>query len=198
MKKTILFSCLIFSSQLLAEHYAQTEWQLSPTLSYETNALGSLTNIGLKWGGDPRYTKYIELVSNLSFFTPGRQFSPDTAFTNLDMSVRFGLFSDINAYAEVGVALDELFVDGGDGHYFYNDGYNAHYQYNDHRNSSKADWFVGVGGGWQMDWLTVNVYGRYRYLESLTEQYWLHNFDPRQNIPHQYQWFTGLELSVNF
>jgi len=109
-----------------------------------------------------------------------------------------GQIDQINAYAEVGIAIDELFVEGIERRYFYtdNDGYSYHDGYE--RNSSRPDWFVGVGGGWRLDWLSVNVYGRYRYLESLEEAYLEHNLDPYQKIPSRYQWFTGVELSIHF
>lgn len=201
LQKFILFSVLTFSPLLLADSYDLKPWQLSPTLSYETNSLGNFTNVGLKWGAHSHHNQYVELISNLSMFQPANQFSADTSFTNLDVAVRFGVFSQINLYAELGVALDELFVDGRSSYYYddYDDGYyGGHYHDDDYHDSSRPDWFVGVGAGWRLDWLSVNLYGRYRYLESLEEQFLQHNFDPYQKIPDRYQWFTGLELSVYF
>jgi hypothetical protein len=198
VKKILLFSSIFFSPLLWAEHYYQQSWQFTPTLSYETNAIGSITNIGFKWGGDPDYSRHIELVSQLSVFHPASQFSDETTFTNLDASVRFGLFDQINAYAEVGIAVDELFVEGIERRYFYTDNDGYYYEDGYEHHSSRPDWFVGVGGGWRLDWLSVNVYGRYRYLESLEEAYLEHNVNPYQKIPSRYQWFTGVELSVHF
>jgi hypothetical protein len=197
LNKIILFSALAFSPLLWADSYDLQQWQLSPTLGYETNSLGNFTNAGLKWGAHSHHHQYVELVSNLSMFQPANQFSADTSFTNLDVAVRFGVFSQINLYAELGVALDELFVDGRSS--YYDDEYDDGYYYNDnYQDSSRPDWFVGVGAGWRLDWLSVNLYARYRYLESLEEQFLQHNFDPYQKIPDRYQWFTGLELSVHF
>ena len=96
------------------------------------------------------------------------------------------------------IAIDELFVDGRTNYYYDDDYYDDYYYNDDYRDSSRPDWFVGVGAGWQLDWLNVNLYARYRYLESLEEQFLQHNFDPYQPIPNRYQWFTGLELSVHF
>lgn len=204
MKKHLLFSAFIFnaftfSPQLWAQHYYAPEWRLTPTISYETNALGNISNAGLKWGNYGYDKQYVELVTNLSYFQPERQLHPDTSFTNFDASVRFGVFHHVNLYAELGVAIDELFVDGRGNYYYDDDDYYDDYYYNDHyRDSSRPDWFVGVGAGWKLDWLSVNLYARYRYLESLEEQFLQHNFDPYQPIPNRYQWFTGLELSVHF
>jgi len=200
MKKISIFSCLFFSPVLLANVYFHTdpdwdippEWQLTPTLSYEANSLGNITNIGLKWGGNSRPGSNIELVSNFSFFADERRSNQDVAFTNFDTSIRFGVFDRFNLYGELGIALDELFTDGTDERY-YND-----YDNDDYLHSSRPDWFAGFGAGWQINWLTVNVYARYRYLESLEEQYlrsYSNRFEP---VPDRYQWFSGVELSVRF
>jgi hypothetical protein len=198
VKKIILFSTLIFSSSLWADPFYPQEWRLTPTLSYETNALGNISNAGFKWGNYAYDKQYVELVTNLSFFQPERHLHPDTSFTNFDASVRFGVFHHINLYAELGVAIDELFVDGGTNYYYDDDDYYGDYYNDGYRDSSRPDWFVGLGAGWQLDWLSVNLYARYRYLESLEEQFLQHNFDPYQAVPNRYQWFTGMELSVHF
>lgn len=201
MKNLILFSCLFCSPTLLANIYYDSdwdmpaEWQLTPTLSYEANSVGSFTNIGLKWGGNAHSGSHIELVSNLSFFNDDSPYNRDISFTNFDASVRFGVFDRLNIYGELGIALDELFTDDNDDDY-YNDywgGYDDPYH-----KSSRPDWFAGVGAGWHMDWLTVNFYARYRYLESLEEQYLLNYFTRNEKLPDRYQWFTGVELSINF
>lgn len=197
VKKLICITSVIFSASLWAGSYQSQDWRLTPTLSYETNALGNISNAGLKWGNYAYDRQYVELVTNLSHFQSADRLNPDMSFTNFDASVRFGIFQQINLYAEIGVALDELFVDGS--HRYYYDDYNVDGYYQDeYRNSNRPDWFVGLGAGWRLDWLSVNLYGRYRYLESLEEQFLLHNFDSYQPIPDRYQWFTGLELSIHF
>ena len=197
MKNIILFSCLFCSPALLANIYYHPdpdwgippEWQLTPTLSYEANSLGTFTNLGLKWGGNSRPGSHIELVGNVSFYTDKKRYSDDVAFTNFDTSIRFGVFDRFNLYGELGIALDELFTDG--------HSYNHDYE-DDYRNSSRPDWFAGVGAGWQINWLTVNVYARYRYLESLEEQYPWSYSNRYEPVPDRYQWFSGVELSVHF
>lgn len=189
MKKRILFSTLFLSPVLWAESYYQQQWQLAPTASYEANSLGAFTNVGLKWAAHSGQNQYVELVSQLSSFQPSDKLHADTSFTNLDAAVRFGMFQQINLYVELGIALDELLVDEGTREYYYGD-----YE----RNSSRPDWFVGLGGGWRADWLSVNLYARCRYLESLEEEYLQHNFNPYLAVPDRYQWFTGVELSIHF
>lgn len=205
MKTMFLFSCLFCSSTLLADvrFYAVPEWELSPgwrftpTLSYEANALGHFTNFGLKWGGNRQPGSHVELVSNLSFFTGENNRSNDISFTNFDTSIRFGVFERFNLYAELGIALDELIADSDNYPHEYEDSY--YYGYNgQYRNSSRPDWFAGVGAGWQMSWLTVNVFARYRYLESLEEQYLQKVSNRYQTVPDRYQWFSGVELSIQF
>jgi hypothetical protein len=193
---TFMFSPLLWAERYYAQDYGQA-WRLTPTLSYETNTLGNISNAGLKWGNFAYDKQYVELVTNLSYFQPESQLHPDTSFTNLDASVRFGVFHHVNLYVELGIAIDELFVDGSR-NYGYSDDYYHNYYADRYRDSSRPDWFVGVGAGWRLDWLSVNLYGRYRYLESLEEQFLQHNFNPYQPIPERHQWFTGLELSVHF
>ncbi|MBU2427402.1 MAG: hypothetical protein KKA56_11030 [Gammaproteobacteria bacterium] len=198
MKKIILSVLLFVSPTLWADQYYQKQLTLTPILGYEANALGNITTLGLKFGGDAQSMNHVELVTNLSFFTPSSQFRPDTNFTNFETSVRFGVFDQINFYGELGVALDELFVDGIKNDFYFGDDYEHEYEYDYRRDSSRPDWFVGVGGGWRLDWLTVNVYARYRYLESLQEEYLRDNYDRYLVIPDRYQWFTGVELSIRF
>lgn len=197
VKIILLLITLVFSPLLLALSHDPQDWQLTPTLSYETNSLGNISNAGLKWGNYSYDKQYVELVTNLSHFQPANQLHPDVSFTNFDASVRFGMFQQINLYAEIGVALDELFVDGHRSYYYYDD-YIDDYSQDYYRDSDRPDWFVGLGAGWRLDWLSVNFYARYRYLESLEEQFLLHNFDRYQAIPDKFQWFTGLELNVHF
>lgn len=192
-----IFSIFTFSPLLWAQTYYSPEWQLTPTLSYETNSLGQISNAGLKWGNYAYDKQYVELVTNLSYFQPADPLHPDISFTNLDVSVRFGMFQQINLYAEIGVALDELFVDGHRSYYDHDDYYYDYYE-DRYRDSQRPDWFVGLGAGFRLDWLSINAYARYRYLESLEEQFLQHSFDRFEPIPDRYQWFTGVELSVHF
>lgn len=198
MKKLIFFSTLFLSPTLWAESYYQQQWQLTPTASYEANSLGAFSNVGLKWAAYSGQNQYVELVTQLSNFQPSDKLHPDTTFTNLDAAVRFGIFNQINLYVELGIALDELLVDDGTREYYYGDDYGYDYNYDYDRNSSRPDWFVGLGGGWRADWLSVNLYARCRYLESLEEEFLQHNFNPNQAVPDRYQWFTGVELSIHF
>jgi len=91
-------------------------------------------------------------------------------------SAKFGLFSNISLYAELGVDLTELFFH--DLRYDDYDAYNNDYH-------DDIDAFVGVGAGLKAGPLQIEAFTRLREIDS---QYW--EAEPEV--------FTGAQLSIIF
>ncbi|WP_333796600.1 hypothetical protein [Rheinheimera sp.] len=167
-------------------------WSVRPLLAVESSDSGRISSVGLQWGGLPGQS--VAVVTSLSFYHAKEQWGgSDIGFTNFDTSLRLGRFDDFSLYAEVGVALDELVFDEEETEYYDNFGYR-------HRHQGPIDWFAGVGGGLQLDFIQINAFARYRYLRSLEQQYyreplWQQGYLPN---PEPYQWFAGIELSFRF
>ena len=91
-------------------------------------------------------------------------------------SAKFGLFSTISVYAELGVDLTELF--------FYDLRYDAHDEnYDEYQDN--IDTFVGVGAGLKAGPLQFAAFTRLREIDS---RYW----EAESEV------FTGAQLSISF
>ena len=191
MNKLLLLGALCFSPTLWADFYYNNSVSIMPTVSYESNALGHLTNVGLIWTTDAGRPQFYQLLTNFSIYQSDDRLLPNAGFTNFDTSLRVGRFDDISVYGELGIALDELAFDSEIAEY-----YDQHGRY--YRENDKVDWFVGAGAGLTLDWLQINAYGRYRYLQSLQQAYLQDPFGTLTPIPDAYQWFAGVELVVRF
>lgn len=179
------------------QHYypRQTEsqrWSVRPLLAFESSEAGQISSVGLQWGGLPGQS--VAVVTSFSFYRANQEWGgSDIGFTNFDTSLRLGRFDDFSLYGEIGIALDELAFDEEETDYYDNFGYR-------HRSSGPIDWFAGLGGGFQLEFLQIHAFARYRYLRSLEQQYyreplWQQGYLPN---PEPYQWFAGVELSFRF
>jgi hypothetical protein len=204
MRHLYLPAFLLFLSPMLAaepldyiQHYHDNSsydggFSFRPLLAYESSDTGQITSLGMQWGGGAG--DYLALVTSLSNFQAKQKFGgDDISFSNFDTSLRLGYFDDVSLYAEVGVALDELVFDEEEKDYY--DRYGFH-----HSHSGPIDWFAGVGGGLQLDFLQINAFARYRYLRSLEQEFyssvlWQQGYLP---MPSPHQWFAGVELSIRF
>lgn len=204
MRHLYVSAFLLFLSPILAaepldyiQHYHDNSsyedgFSFRPLLAYESSDTGQITSLGLQWGGGAG--DYLALVTSFSTFQAKQQFGGgDISFSNLDTSLRLGRFDDVSLYAEIGVALDELVFDEEEEVYY--DSYGER-----HRHAGPIDWFAGVGGGLQLDFLQINAFARYRYLRSLEQEFyssvwWQRGYLP---MPEPHQWFAGVELSIRF
>ena len=91
-------------------------------------------------------------------------------------SAKFGLFSTISVYAELGVDLTELF--------FHDLRYDVHDEYYDEYHDD-IDAFVGVGAGLKAGPLQIEAFTRLREIDS---RYW----EAESEV------FTGAQLSISF
>lgn len=104
---------------------------------------------------------------------------------------KFGYFSDIFAYAEVGFDLGELaFQDRDENHHyrvFYNDDDNDYVVANrsHHDDSNDIDGYIGVGAGFKIEHLQIEAFTRYRQIDG---EHWKADS----------QAYTGAKLSVVF
>ena len=104
---------------------------------------------------------------------------------------KFGYFSDIFAYAEVGFDLGELaFQDRDEDHHyrvFHNDDDNDFVVVNrsHHDDSNDIDGYVGVGAGFKFEHLQIEAFTRYRQVDG---EHWKADS----------QAYTGAKLSVVF
>lgn len=90
-------------------------------------------------------------------------------------SAKFGLFSNLSVYAELGLDLTELIFH--DLRYGYQDGYYDEYH-------DDIDAFVGVGAGLKAGPLNIEAFSRLREIDS---RYW----EAESEV------FTGLQLSIS-
>jgi len=154
--------------------------------SYESNGNDFIEGIGIG-------TTFKENESNLGF-------QVNTSFNNAEVlttdgfteeyfawqgSMKFGYFSRVSVYAEVGIDLTELlFHDLRDDDH---DGYDYDY-YDDHHHShysDNIDAFIGIGAGIQTGPIKFEAFTRLREIDS---QYWEADSEA----------FSGIQISINF
>jgi len=111
-----------------------------------------------------------------------------------EVGAKFGYFSDVFFYAELGVDFGELVLqdrDEDDQHGFYDDDGNITFsdfvdlrnRVND--NSNDIDGYVGIGAGYDFGRFQVEVFTRYRQIDG---EYW----------KADNQAFTGIRTSISF
>ena len=171
------FCLLSFISNAYADHLNESE-DASVRLftTYEANGSDYIQGIGIGFANINPDTKL------------GFEFS--TSFNNAEVratdgyienyfawqgAARFGLFSNLSIYAELGVDLTELLFH--DLRYDYHDGY-----YDEFRDDIDA--FVGVGAGLKVGPLKIEAFSRLREIDS---RYW----------EAEAEVFTGIQASIS-
>lgn len=168
------FCLLSFVSSAQADHSSETEERLFTI--YEANGEDYIQGIGIGFSN-------VNPESKLGF-----EFS--TSFNNAEVrttdgfienyfawqgTARFGLFSNLSIYAELGVDLTELLFQ--DFRYEIHDDY-----YNEYHDDIDA--FVGVGAGLKAGPLRVEAFSRLREIDS---RFW----------EAEAEVFTGLQASIS-
>jgi hypothetical protein len=186
----ILLITSVYSRAVLAE-----EIGVAPFVAYGVSGDGSQASLGAVVGGD--YVRFALAVSQYEGAdTIGFPRKDQVTFTNLDVSARVGMFSDVSLYAEVGFAMDELLVDD----LFEGDDSDNGFNNSDDEDRQLPDPFLGVAGGFEQKHWSLTAFARYRYLPSYEEEYLrltLHSPTP-VDAPDVHQIFTGVEFSLRF
>lgn len=163
----------------------------APFVSYGVSDQGSITNVGSVFGDD-----FIRVAAAVSYYQGNYidKFGPnrDLDFTNFDVSLRFGKFSDLSLYGEIGVALDEVLADNDD-----DDNYYSPQKDND---SDIPDVFIGLAGGFEQKAWSLSAFGQYRYLPSFEDEYLrLTAANPNPVADADvHQMFAGIEFALRF
>lgn len=186
-----LLAANLFSQAAIAAPEKISDVPFAPFVSFAVSDQGSITNVGSVFGDD-----FIRVAAAVSYYQGNfvDEFGPnrDLDFTNLDVSLRFGKFSDVSLYAEVGVALDEVLADNDD-----DDNYYSPQQHND---SDIPDVFIGINGGFEQKAWSLTAFGQYRFLPSFEDEYLqLTAANPNPVADADvHQMFAGIEFALRF
>lgn len=185
-------SCMLLATPLFV-HAADVG--VAPFVSYGVSEEGSLAALGAVVGGDNvRFAFAISQYEGADALGFPRKDTVD--FTNLDMSARIGVFSELSLYAEFGFALDELLLDelfsDNDSNSSFNDPYED--------DSQLPDPFIGVAGGFEQQHWSLTAFARYRYLPSYEDEYLRLTAHSKTPVDEAdvHQIFTGVEFSLRF
>lgn len=185
MKKQLVLIALVVTTLLsLSKSHAQDSNGGQIFFSHESNGQDYISGFGVG-------LLFVNAETNVGF-------QLNTSLSNAEITstdgyiedfvaweggVKFGLFSDISIYAEVGIDLAELFFHDlrYDRHdYYYDDYSHGYYEYHDN-----IDAYFGVGFGVQLGPLKLEGISRLREIDSL---YW----------ESESELFTGFQVSLNF
>lgn len=187
LKKGIIgFALLlpIFSASAFHDRHRSSYGDKDASLyyTYEANGEDYIYGIGVA-------LTYTDPDSNLGFMVTTSL--NDATVTALDgyeenyaaweAGLKFGLFSDISLYGEVGVDLSELLFH--DIRYHYNDCFRCGGYYDEFHDDIDA--YVGFGAGIDIGPFKVEAFTRHREIDS---RYW-------ESASEQ---FSGFQVSVNF
>lgn len=165
----------------------------APFVSYGVSEQGTLFTAGSTFGDD-----FIRIAAAASYFEGAEKnyFNANNTleFTNFDVSVRFGKFSTLSVYGEVGIALDELIFDD------LFDGDDNNYDWGTEDDSQLPDPFIGIAAGFEQAHWSVSAFARYRYLPSYEDE--LRTLAARSHTVvtdiDVHQIFSGVEFSLRF
>ena len=188
----LLLAANLFPQAALAAPAKISDVPFAPFVSFAVSDQGSITNVGSVFGDD-----FIRVAAAVSYYQGNYvdDFGPnrDLDFTNLDVSLRFGKFSDVSLYGEIGVALDEVLADNDDD----DDNYYSSQQDND---SDVPDVFIGIAGGLEQKSWSLTAFGQYRFLPSFEDEYLrLTAANPNPVADADvHQMFAGVEFALRF
>lgn len=188
-------SCMILATSVFSGAVRAAEVGVAPFVSYGVSDEGSLASLGAVVGGDHlRFALAISQYEGADALGFPRK---DTIeFTNLDMSARIGVFSEISLYGEFGFALDELLLDELLNENDSSSSFDSPYE----DDSQLPDPFIGVAGGFEQKHWSLTAFARYRYLPSYEDEYLrltVHSKTP-VDAPDVHQIFSGVEFSLRF
>ena len=187
-----LLAANLFPQAALAAPAKFSDVPFAPFVSFAVSDQGSITNVGSVFGDE-----YIRVAAAFSYYQGNfvDDFGPnrDLDFTNLDVSLRFGQFSAVSLYGEIGIALDEVLADNDDD----DDNYYSSQQDND---SDFPDLFVGIAGGFERKFWSLTAFGQYRFLPSFEDEYrQLTAANPNPVADADvHQMFAGIEFALRF
>ena len=189
LKAAFVLAAFVFSSNLLASHKdkhshkSYKDVDTSIFYTYESNGDDYIAGIGAG-------ITFVDEGSKLGFgFTTSlnnaevrTEYGYIEDYVSWEGAIKFGYFSNVSVYGEVGVDLAELlfhdlrYDDHDHDHHHHDDDYH----YDDH-----IDGYVGVGAGIKLGGLKVEAFSRLREVDS---KYWEAESDV----------FTGVQFSLNF
>lgn len=143
---------------------------------FESNASDSITGVGTAVNFIDRGTRLgYSMTTSLNF----AEVVADGYLENYlawEGAVRFGLFSKVSIYGEVGIDLTEL---------IFKDDRNDHDDYYSDEYSDNTDAYIGVGLGFKAGHVQIDAIAKLRAIDS---QYW--------EADHAF--FSGVQFSLNF
>jgi hypothetical protein len=192
----LLLTANLFPVAAIAAPAKISDVPCAPFVSFGVSDQGSITNLGAVFGDD-----FIRFAAAVSYYQGNYvdDFGPnrDLDFTNLDVSMRFGKFSELSVYGEVGFALDDIITDV----LLDDDDNDFDYYPNQRENDAKLpDLFIGIAGGFEQKSWSLTAFGHYRYLPSFEDEYLrLTAANPNPVADADvHQMFAGVEFALRF
>ncbi len=170
---SLLFSLLFVTNSVYADHYSSKN--VETFYSYEANGEDYISSVGIA------FTKSSEKLGLGYQVTTQLNYAEVLAtdgyledFFAWEAGVKFGLFSQIQLYGEVGIDLSELF--------FHDLRYDSRDDYRYHDN---IDAYAGIGAGINAGPFSIKAFSRLREIDS---RHWEADSEV----------FTGVQFSINF
>jgi len=156
----------------------------------ESHNENSISSIGLEIPfGDPNSNFGAYMTSAIGYGDITDKTGDNNNYLTWDTGLKFGYFSDISIYGEVGLDLFELIWDDlndkdeDETTYYYE---NEEYDYFDtERHDNNLDGYIGFGIGLDLKPLKIDIFTRLRQIDG-------HNWEAKEHL------YSGLQLSISF
>ncbi|WP_444995121.1 hypothetical protein [Aliikangiella sp. IMCC44359] len=175
--KTQLFKLLSLTLIIVHPHLLKAVEDHGASLfaSYESNGRDYISGVGASVLLKDDFTHFgAQLSTSLNYAEVTSTDGYLEDFVSWEAAIKFGYFSKLSLYGEVGIDLAEImFYD-----LRYDDDYHDHYEDN-------VDMYVGIGAGINAGPLSIEAFSRLREIDS---RYW----EAESEV------FSGVRFSINF
>ncbi len=180
MKTNRIILALIagFQAFSFADHVQQGSFGYS--LSKEWSDIGQISSLDFNLRLNDSSKVGFELGTGLAFASITERDGFVEDYLAWQGSVKFGYYSDVSVYGELGLDLGEALLTS-----WIPDDCNDSDRYTDDDHCNDVDGFIGFGAGFHHEHLDVNFFARYRWMNGLF-------LEDTSDI------FTGVELSIRF
>ena len=166
---------------------ASTDQEIGFFLKTELNDGDYINGVGSEyWLINPNSSVGIAINSSLGNAKVTDDLNIEHHYLAWDLGIKFGYFSDVFVYAEIGFDFGEMVLSDRDKDeydhnltfnefltYLATDGYTEHHSYDDYYHdydsSNDIDGYIGSGVGMRFDGIVVEGFARYRQIDG---QYW--------------------------
>ncbi|WP_091989267.1 hypothetical protein [Pseudoalteromonas denitrificans] len=172
------------TSDMLPVLYASSN-NISPTIFIKNEIHGndSIVSFGLEVPLKKSHSNFGAYVTSaLGYAEVTDKTNHQNNFLTLDTGLKFGYFSDISIYGEVGIDLFDTFLNG---EVFDSEKDDDEYDYhNTKSHDSDVDGYIGVGIGIDLKPIKVEAFTRIRQIDS-------HAWEAKEHI------FSGIQVSIS-